>query len=201
MFVRWLVIPNGEVLKLTWPQVTYTKNIRYTSCMYLWPYETLNVLNQSDEWCGFWAASKSEARFLLQANLVAFGDLELKFWYKVFYSIVCRCWKMAPPPFLRYPQGAPSNTNLNTNTNALLTSWTYECNVFFYNGKFKWNMIAKHKRQNELNLLNCRNIWQVKYTYKYIHNTYIIHTNIIHILHWSCTKIASLLTIQMIEHI
>ena len=60
-----------EVTKLTWPEVTDIKtNPRYTSCMHLLPYETLNVLNQTNEECGHCAASKSETRFLLWPDLV-----------------------------------------------------------------------------------------------------------------------------------
>ena len=41
---------NGEVTKLTWPLVTDIKNPNYTSCRYIWPYETLKVYRVSRNW-------------------------------------------------------------------------------------------------------------------------------------------------------
>ena len=55
---------NGEVTKLTWPEVTDIKNPKYTNCRHLCPYCTLRVSKSSDHWCAFGTMSNFEKRNL-----------------------------------------------------------------------------------------------------------------------------------------
>ena len=56
IFYHWL-IGNGEVMKLTWPEVTDIKNPRYINRRYLSPYFTLRVSKSLDLWSVFFSLS------------------------------------------------------------------------------------------------------------------------------------------------
>ena len=61
---------NGEVMKLTWPEVTDIKNPRYTNCIHLCPYCTLRVSKSLDLWCVFDRHSNFEECNLRSGHLM-----------------------------------------------------------------------------------------------------------------------------------
>ena len=66
---------NGEVTKLTWPQVNNIKNPKYTSCRHLSPYCTMRVSKSSDHWCALGTMSNFEKRNLLSGQLIRPGHV------------------------------------------------------------------------------------------------------------------------------
>ena len=61
---------NGEVVKLTWPQVTDIKNPRYTFCRYYHPHQLLKLLYRSLNSCSFGASSNFWWGWVTQSDLV-----------------------------------------------------------------------------------------------------------------------------------
>ena len=78
---------NGEVTKLTWPQVTNINNPKYTNCRHLRSYCAMRVSKSSDHWCALGTMSNFEKRNLRSGHLmrpghVTFGVIGSSFFWK-----------------------------------------------------------------------------------------------------------------------
>ena len=102
---------HGEVMKLTWPEVTDTKNLRYTSRRYLCPYCTVRVSKSLDLWCVFDRLSNFEKCNLRSGHLlvmwpggVTVGVIGSSFFKcaKLLTEQLWQIWLRFATPFLRY---------------------------------------------------------------------------------------------------
>ena len=66
---------NGEITKLTRPQVNDIKNLKYTNCRHLCPYCTMRVSKSSDHWCALGTMSNFEKRNLRSGHLIRPGHV------------------------------------------------------------------------------------------------------------------------------
>ena len=66
---------NGEVTKLTWPQVDDIKNPKYTNRRHLCPYCTMRVSKSSDHWCALGTMSNFEKRNMRSGHLIRPGHV------------------------------------------------------------------------------------------------------------------------------
>ena len=83
---------NGEVTKLTWPEVTDIKNPRYTNCRYLCPYCTPRVSKSSDQRCVFGTMSNFEKRNLRSGHFWRPGHATFGVIGSSFFRKVRNCW-------------------------------------------------------------------------------------------------------------
>ena len=83
---------NGEVMKLTWPEVTDMKNTRYTNRRYLCSYCTLRVSKSLDLWCVFDRLSNFEKCNLRSGHLMWPGGVTFGVIGSSFFGNVSNCW-------------------------------------------------------------------------------------------------------------
>ena len=98
---------NGEVTKLTWPQVNDIKNPKYTNRRHLCPYCTMRVSKSSDHWCALGTMSNFEKRNLRSGHLIRPGHVTFGvsgssfFWkcVKLLAEQLWQIWRRYAPPF------------------------------------------------------------------------------------------------------
>ena len=83
---------NGEVTKLTWPQVNDIKNPKYTNRRHLCPYCTMQVSKSSDHWCAFGTMSNFEKRNMRSGHLIRPGHVTFGVSGSSFFGNVSNCW-------------------------------------------------------------------------------------------------------------
>ena len=101
---------NGEVMKMTWPEVTDIKNMRYTNRRYLRPYYTLRALKSLNLRCIFDRLSNFEKMQLEVRSLNVtwrrdlWGHRVIVFWKcaKLLAEQLWQIWRRYAPPFFRY---------------------------------------------------------------------------------------------------
>ena len=90
-FYHWLIY-NGEVMKLTRPEVTDMKNPRYTTRRYVCPYCTLWVSKSLDLWWVFDRLSNFEKCNLRSGHLMWPGGVTFGVFGSSFFRNVPNCW-------------------------------------------------------------------------------------------------------------
>ena len=125
---------NGNVTKMTWPQVTDMKNPRYTTCRYLCPYQKLYVLSHSVNYCFLGVMAKFEKLGLRWGHLmwpesVTFSPRSITFsgdlykWWRNSYTKFGAAARRRFFAILKKPQGGgypppppPAGARVNTRT-------------------------------------------------------------------------------------
>ena len=85
---------NGEVMKLTWPEVTDIKNPTYTTRRYLCLYCTLRVSKSLDLWCVFDRLSNFEKCNLRSGGPDLWGHLVIVFFWKCAKLLAEQLWQV-----------------------------------------------------------------------------------------------------------
>ena len=83
---------NGEVTKLTWPQVNDIKNPKDKNCRHLCPYCTMRVSKSSDHWYALGTMSNFEKRNLRSGHLIRPGHVTFGVSGSSFFGNVSNCW-------------------------------------------------------------------------------------------------------------
>ena len=91
---------NGEVTKLTWPQVNNITNPKYTNCRHLCTYCTMRVSKSSDHWCALGTMSNFEKRNLRSDHLIRPGHVTFGVSGSSFFGNVSNCWLNSYGKFL-----------------------------------------------------------------------------------------------------
>ena len=83
---------DGEVMQLTWPDVTAIQNPRYTNRRHLYPYFTLRVSKSLDLWCVLDRLSNFEKCNLRSGHLMWSGSVTFGVIGSSFSGNVPNCW-------------------------------------------------------------------------------------------------------------